>query len=254
MSSYSDYDPFARVYNQHWGNHFIPLVFPILEDHVLRYIPPNSCILDLCCGTGQLVRVLAGQGYQVTGLDGSAEMLRFARENAPDSEFIMADARTFEQPDTYQAVISTFDSLNHILELGELKSVFDNVRAALRPSGLFLFDLNMEAGFKTDWNYDFNIVEDDHVCVIRSSYHPRERRAKFEATIFSEGNVWQRSDFTLTQRCYSEPEVVETLKQAGFTEIQACACDIKRDLIQLTTESERAFFIGRKPAGQWITD
>ena len=141
MNVYSDYDQFARVYNRHWGTNFIPLVFPILEKYILCHIPSGARILDLCCGTGQLTRILTDRGYRVTGLDGSGEMLRFARENAPAAEFIVADARTFELPDNYQAVISVFDSLNHVMTLKDITSVFRNVYAALQPGGLFLFDL-----------------------------------------------------------------------------------------------------------------
>ena len=76
MNSYSDYDRFAWVYNKHWGNEFTPRVFPILENLVLRRTPAGGRILDLCCGTGQMAQTLTALGYRVTGIDGSAEMLR----------------------------------------------------------------------------------------------------------------------------------------------------------------------------------
>ncbi len=184
VNPYSDYDPFARVYNQHWGSHFIPLIMPILESQVLTHLPNKAAILDLCCGTGQLARTLGERGYRVTGLDGSSEMLRYARENAPAAALINEDARAFSLPETFQAVLSTFCSLNHILKLEELASVFANVFASLKPEGIFLFDLLMEAGYRADWNRDPSIVEEDHVCIIRESYNQAEGLAHFYATIF----------------------------------------------------------------------
>jgi SAM-dependent methyltransferase len=246
VDRYSDYDSFARVYNRHWGTHFIPLVLPILENHLLKHLPDKAMILDLCCGTGQLARLLADRGYRLTGIDGSGEMLRFARENAPSAEFILADARSFKLPDIYHAVISTFDSLNHIMTLEELTDVFRNVYDTLCQGGLFLFDLNMSAGFKTNWHDEFNIIEEDNVCVLRSRYNPDEKTAQFIATIFYQDNGWQRSDLTLTQKCYSEEEVLSALEKAGFAEIHSYACDILRSLIELTDDAERAFFICRK--------
>jgi trans-aconitate methyltransferase len=65
---------------------------------ILSELSTDACLLDLCCGAGHLTRALAGRGYRVTGLDGSAEMLRYARENAPSAEFIWTDARTFSSP------------------------------------------------------------------------------------------------------------------------------------------------------------
>ncbi len=249
VTSYSDYDRFAWVYNKHWGNDFTQLVLPILENLVLRRLPAKASILDLCCGTGQLAQALIALGYKVTGLDRSEEMLRFARENAPAGEFIRDDARSFKLPDIYHAVVSTFDSLNHIMTLEELTSVFRNVYAALRGGGLFLFDLNMEEGYKACWNDSFGIVEDDHVCVVRSSYRPEERTAQFDATIFYSQEGWQRSDVTLVQKCYSEAEVQSALKAAGFIEIHAHAYNEQRGLQELTREAERAFFVCQKPVG-----
>ncbi len=248
VTSYSDYDRFAWVYNKHWGNSFAQAL-PVLEKLVLPHLPAKANILDLCCGTGQLTQALTALGYRVTGLDGSEEMLRFARENAPAAEFIVDDARSFNLPDIYHAVISTFDSLNHIMTLEELTSVFRNVHAALRESGLFLFDLNMEEGYKIVWDDNYGIVEDDHVCVVRTSYRLEERTAQFDATLFYLQEGWQRSDLTFLQKCYSEAEVRSALEIAGFVEIHTYAHDEQWGLEELTREAERAFFVCRKPSG-----
>ena len=246
MTIYSDYDPFARAYNRHWGNNFIPLVFPMLENYILKNLPEGANILDLCCGTGQLARLLTNRGYRVTGIDGSEKMLEFARGNAPEAEFINADARSFQQPDIYQAVISTFDSLNHVLTIEELTSVFRNVNNALRRDGLFFFDLNMDAGFKSGWSSSFDIVEEDNVCVFRSSYSPEERTAHFDATIFYLDKGWQRTDISLVQKCYPEEEVTAALGDAAFTNVRSYAADINSSLTELTEDAERAFFLCRK--------
>ena len=58
MTRYDAYDPFARIYNQHWG-HFATNAYPILEHLVLRDLPPGCAVLDLCCGTGQLAAKLS---------------------------------------------------------------------------------------------------------------------------------------------------------------------------------------------------
>ncbi len=247
MTTYSDYDTFASVYNKHWGNEFIYIALPALEKLVLPRLPAKARILDLCCGTGQLAQVLTARGYQVTGLDGSEEMLRYARENAPAVEFIHGDARSFKLPAVYHAVVSTFDSLNHIMTVEELVAVFRNVYSALKEGGLFLFDLNMEEGYRITRDDNFGIVEDDHVCVVHASYHPEERTAKFETTIFRLQDYWYRSDVTLLQKCYSETEVRSALKIADFTGIHAYAQDEEFDLIELTAQSERSFFICQKP-------
>ena len=124
MKMYSAYDPFAWIYNKHWGNSFLPVVLPVMDNLVLTKLPKNARILDLCCGTGQMAQKLTNLGYRITGIDGSPEMLSYARENAPGVEFLLADARSFRLTRKYPAVISIFDSLNHIMSAKELRSVF----------------------------------------------------------------------------------------------------------------------------------
>ena len=70
-------------------------------------------------------------------------MLNFARENAPEASFVLADARSFTMPCRYHAVVSAYDSLNHILSSAELTTAFRNVNIALMPGGVLFCDLNV---------------------------------------------------------------------------------------------------------------
>ncbi|MDY6834390.1 MAG: class I SAM-dependent methyltransferase [Chloroflexota bacterium] len=241
------YDDFAWIYNEHWGS-YINQVTAILDELMLSKLPTGARILDLCCGTGQLAQELVDQGFVVTGLDISEGMLRFAREHAPDTEFIRGDARSFSLPLAFDGIVSTYDSLNHIMSIEELIDVFDNVYRALRGGGLFLFDLNTEAGYENHWEGGaFDIVEDDHVCIVRSIYDPDERIAQFDATIFILEREWKRSDLTFFQRCYSQMQVADALESAGFVNIDISAYDGEFGLTELTDETERLYFVCRKP-------
>ncbi len=220
------YDPFAWFYNQYWGPDFCQDVFPVFERILIPQLPAPARILDLCCGTGQIAARLAQLGYEVTGLDGSAAMLDLARFNSPDGQFIEADARSFVLPEKvapFDLVISTFDSLNHMLTLEDLDLVFQNVQRSLVPGGLFLFDLNVEeeneiAGSTID------IVAADHVCLVRSSYQPDSRLKTYHLTLFkncpgSGKDLYDRHDLTLFQRYHQRDEVVQLLHDNRFTQI-----------------------------------
>ena len=242
MTAQSPYDAFATIYNRHWGNEFAPRVFPILEQLVLRDLPAGARILDLCCGTGQFAGTLTGLGYRITGVDSSTEMLCYARKNAPEAEFVHADARAFRLPGEYAAVISVFDSLNHVLTIEELAEVFGNVLAALEPGGVFFFDLNMAAAYSLTWNDNFGIVEDDLVCIVRTGWDGESRTARFDATIFNTPDDWQRVDLTIHQTCYTAEEIVTTLESTGFTGIECHAHEDGEGLVFLDETAPRGFF------------
>lgn len=179
-------------------------------------------MLDLCCGSGDLTVALHAAGFKVTGLDGSAEMLAFARARVPEAEFVLEDARGFHFDKAFDAVLSTFDSMNHILVLEELECVFGNVYRALDEDGLFVFDMNMQESFETLWQGTFTTVEPEHVSVTRGSYDPLERIGRAQITMFRlQHDAWERSDVAVLERCYTEAEVFNALERAGFSEIAA---------------------------------
>lgn len=243
---YDDYDDFAGTYNAHWGG-FAARVLEPLDTLVLGSLAAGSHIVDLCCGTGQLASRLTAAGYRVTGIDGSERMIDIARRNAPGAEFIVADARSFLLQDPAACVLSTFDSLNHIMAIEELEAAFGCVVATLEPGGRFVFDLNMEAGYLERWTGTLSIVEDDEVVLAISSYDPAARVGQTRLTMFrrlDDDAMWNRRDLTLTQRCYPEADVVAALGRTGFAQVEV------RDAASVdeSWQSGRSFFVATREA------
>jgi SAM-dependent methyltransferase len=218
-----NYDPFAWIYNETWGPTSCKRELPRFEKWLLQNLPMGAKILDLCCGTGQVVQQLLSKGYQVTGLDSSEGMLYYARQNAPDGQFILADARFFELPPTYDAIISTNVGLNHIMSFEELKSTFQNVYAALLENGSFMFDIKMEGQYQSLDSNNVIIdgdVKDKYAWACRQKYNPEDKTSQFEMTIFHLAQEnWQRSDLTWPLKVYSREEVKSILKNVGFKDI-----------------------------------
>lgn len=246
MCDHSGYDDFASIYNRYWGR-FALGIMPVLEQLALNDYPQGTTILDLCCGTGQLAGELTNRGYQVTGVDASRQMLAQARVNAPSATFHLADARRFELSTPFDIALSTFDSLNHLLTLDDLELVFRNVHRQLGSGGIFVFDMNLDSGFRSRWAGSFNIWSDDIVVVTESKYDESERLATISITIFAQNkrdkSLWRRNDLRLTQRAYTVDEIVTALATAGFTEIGVF--DAVEDFA--LRQEGRAFFRAKKP-------
>ena len=247
MNRYDAYDPFARVYDRHWGPLVVTNFYPILDRLVLTDLPPGSAVLDLCCGTGQLAAELSRHGYRTTGLDGSTDMIEIAKRNAPDADFVLQDARNIDLSRRFSAVFSTWDSLNHVMTADELEQVFRGVFTVLLPGGHFVFDLNMEEGYRARWRGSFGLVEEDHVCVERQSYDATEQTGRIDSTLFElKGSRWIRTDFSHTQRCYEESEVRKRLRRAGFEELRSL--DRNDPIVEGSSMSVgRMFFVATKP-------
>lgn len=242
----SQYDDFAWFYETYWGTgptSFSTRVLPVLERLILPHMRQGGHILDLCCGTGQLAQDLTVRGYIVTGVDGSAEILKYARVRAPSVEFIHADARSFSLPPHFDAAVSLYDSLNHLMQAADLGAAFANVRGALKRGGPFLCDFNMQAGFEARWRGSFGLAGDDHALVYRSSFDAASRLGRAAVTMFRlQHNAWRRTDLTLHQRCYAEEEITDALRAAGFDEL--ASFDAAGDL-GMEANVGRRFFLGR---------
>jgi SAM-dependent methyltransferase len=212
------YDAFAWFYNRYWNEEFHGLAFPILERIWLARVPRRGRILDVCSGTGYLAGLLAQRGYKVTGIDGSAEMVRHARDNVPGAEFSVSGAADFHLPAAFDAAVSTFDSLNHLLSTEELEAALRNTAASLRRGGLFAFDVLLDEAYRTHWGEAFAIVRDDHVLSITGSgYDFRSRLAQCRITMFRliDGE-WRRADTVIHERCHTTSEIDAALAAAGF--------------------------------------
>ncbi len=231
---YSEYDRFARIHSESWGlelKQWIPEIEKLLKQHLADGVFENNPqILDLCCGTGELAQGLHNQGYQVTGIDGSEAMLGYARQNSPDSKFILNDVRCFQLPSTFHGVISTNVGLNHVLELEELQSVFLNVYNALLADGVFIFDLRLDLSYCSDWQDTvLGDIKEDYVWTLLRRYNSETRIGHIEIAIFELlQQKWQRSNVTWSVKGYFQNEVLSALEEVGFRKISVY--DAERDL------------------------
>ena len=240
------YDDFAWFYDRYWNEEFHDIAFPILERIWLTRVPAGGRVLDVCCGSGYLAGLLAARGYRLEGFDLSSEMIACARSRAPEAQFHVADAAAFQPTRQFDAAVSTFDSLNHILEPAALEAALHNIAAALKAGAPFAFDVLFEEAYHTRFGEGFSIVREDHVLVISGArFDPHTRIARCRITMFRLMNDgWNRSDAVIRERCYTPAEIDSALDRAGFGDV---SCYDARDLGMGGQLGEgRAFYIATK--------
>ncbi|WP_031479961.1 class I SAM-dependent methyltransferase [Streptomyces bicolor] len=159
--------------------------------------------LDLCCGTGAGVEVLADVCRRgVTGVDFSAGMLDVARRRVrvdePRVAWIRADARALPFTPAFDLVVS-FGAFGHFLPR-ELPGLFAQVHSVLRPGGCFAFPVVAPPGPMSPVYW--MLLGFDAVMRVRNA-------------------VW-RPPFVMYYRAFRLGEVRSELARAGFqVELQA---------------------------------
>lgn len=105
-------------------------------ENLLELLSPKKgeYILDLGCGTGQLAQQIALSGAEVIGIDYAPSMIEQAQKNYPNLKFIVADARNFEFPQSFDGIFS--NAALHWIK--EPEQVIKSSWQALRSGGRFV--------------------------------------------------------------------------------------------------------------------
>jgi len=101
-------------------------------------------VAELGCGPGASSRLLVDAGFDVLGFDSSPAMIARARRRVPEAEFRVGTFVAAELPPCV-AVTAFGEVLNYAFDaahlISERQRLFARVNRALRPGGLFVFDL-----------------------------------------------------------------------------------------------------------------
>ncbi len=214
-----------------------------------RYRWQPQHILDLATGTGTVALLLATEGYRVTGVDLSEQMLAIARQKAAASglcgvSFLQQDATNLSLPQEYDLVISLFDSLNYILTSRGLQEAFAGVYRCLQPGGGFIFDLNGEYALEHNLFSQDNLWDEQaavkHIWTAR--YNKRTRMSTIEMDFYlPNGKVCREVH---KERAHRHGDVIRSLQQAGFEFLDAFD---DYSFLPAGQRSERIFYVARKP-------
>ncbi|HUU55151.1 MAG TPA: class I SAM-dependent methyltransferase [Armatimonadota bacterium] len=208
-----------------------------------RPIWPGSKLLDLATGTGPVALEFAERGCDVTAIDLSpamiAEAQRKAAEQGTDVLFLCRDLADFNLPPDFDHAVCLYDSLNYVIDPDKLKQAFANTRRALKPGGIFVFDVNTVRALEEDLFTQNSRPGAPVAYQWKSTYHPGTRlsRIKMEFCIPA-----TNEQFTIIhrQRAYTDAELHSYLFHAGFAPV---ACYEAYRVSPPSPDSDRVFYV-----------
>jgi SAM-dependent methyltransferase len=119
----------------------------LLERIFQKYGNTIHSVLDLGCGTGNHAFPLAQRGYEVVGIDRSADMLAHARKKSANAgtnariAFQQADIRMTDLSRNFDAALMMFAVLGYQHENADVLSALRTARRHLCSGGIFIFDV-----------------------------------------------------------------------------------------------------------------
>jgi len=231
MTSRLPYARLSEFYDVGWGD-FAESSLRFVTTTLKEYGVKKGRILELACGTGILAIHLAKAGHTVLGLDRSPGMVALARgkgQQLGNTEFRVADMRTFNVESTFDAVICLFDSINYLTELRDVETTINLVSSVLNRDGLLVFDFNRPIIYSAHSGKTLRRRVENGILLQELHYDGASRIAR-TVFRFPGGDVE-----THIQRAYELHEIEPLLTQAGLP-MDGCFSDFSRRAVSSVSE------------------
>ncbi len=216
-------------------------------DFVKTYFPQKGAALDLCSGTGTFALKLAENGFNVTCVDASSQMLAEAAKKARSARrkllFLQADVNELKTYGKYNLVTSTCDGLNYVKNQASLKGLFEKIYDALLLGGVFVFDVSTRHKAQNVLSGQTFFEDTPTYTLFWSARDEGEGKIGTDVSVFTKsGDVYLRSDGFFVQHFYPNELFVGLLKEIGF---DVSVFDGEK-FAEITEQSNRMLVVARK--------
>lgn len=210
-------------------------------------LAPRTAV-DLACGTGSVALILARMGLRVTAVDMSEEMLSVAAQKAQEMDnrpmFVCQKLESLYLPRGVDLAVCALDSLDYITDPELCQRAIRRIYRALNPGGCFIFDVNTPRKLQAMDGQVFLDEDEDVYCVWRGEFDWDTNICTYGMDIFQrEGRSWKRSAEEHREYAYSQPQLEQFLKNAGFTDIEVYA---DKEFVPPRENEQRIYFKARK--------
>lgn len=224
-NAFGAYNDFAGVYDRLTEN----VKYGEMASRIISILKENDIfegsILDLACGTGNLIKSLAAKEpkYDFLGVDASEEMLIKAQdklmETGLDALLLHQKMEELDLYGTVKAAVSTLDSVNHLTEPCDLYKAFNRLGLFIEPGGLFLFDVNTvykHINVLSDNTFIYDL--DDVYCVWQNKTDKSTLETEILLDIFAESKSGLYSRFyeEFKEQAFSDEFLTDVLNKNGF--------------------------------------
>lgn len=211
---------------------------------IKQLLPRNSKsqILDLGCGTGEHLHLLAREGFICHGIDNSPQMIAHARDrNGININYETVCMSNFDHYRKFDMVICLFGSISYMLDNSQIDAVLYNTYRSLKPGGLAIFET---------WNaHPLHRIEHRPLTHVSTTYCRENKIVRergftliekqprtivdvfYNYHVFNKGQVTRLED-KHTMRAFYQKEIERFVKDNGFKIIDRFASSMKEKFHQ----------------------
>lgn len=184
-------------------------------------LAPGTKLLDLGCGPGLYTKPLAEMGFVVTGMDISERSLAYAQSQDGRSTYIRQNYLELDENQAYDAISLIFCDYAALTQ-AERRRLLAKVYQALRPGGLFIFDVFTDRHFagkseRATWS----LQEDGgfwhagpHLCLEATYLYEGGRVSADQCVILTETGA---TEYLIWDTAFTRERLCAEVWPSGFT-------------------------------------
>lgn len=149
----------------------------------------QSEVLEIGCGTGNLVPHFLENGFTYIGLDLSEAMIALAKQKFPKGQFLIGNMCDFELQKPVESIIITARTVSYLLTNDEIQNTFKSLYKNLKTGGIIAFDF-------IDANRFLPIVAQSKEIIHTADYQGKSYVRKSDWQLYLDENMGFKWDST----------------------------------------------------------
>lgn len=218
-------------------------------DFYLSYANKRDKILEALCGSGRFLIPFMNQGFNISGIDLSSEMLNKLKQKAPTAKFIQTDILEYSSQEKYDYIFISSGSVSLFTNIEICLKILKKLKKMLTHNGKLVFAVDTIAT-KLANDDDFKVTisvktkEGFELILKNKNYYDEESQTQFSLGIYELYNdkkeLLQREYMNFQTHLYKLGEMEQYLKEIGFTNVKTYSSFSK--VIAVSEECEMFLF------------
>ena len=194
----------------------------------LSYANKNQKILEPLCGSGRFMVPFLNNGFDISGIDLSKEMLSKLKEKAPKATIFNCDILKFESSTKYDYIFITSGSVSLFTDLNLLREILFKIKTLLSNDGIFVFAVDTISNrCNDDKEYLESIrvkIKDGQEIVLNTkNYFDESTSTQYSPGIYQlykNDVLLEEEKMEFETHLYKFNEMEKLLNEAGFKNIK----------------------------------
>jgi len=174
----------------------------------------------LGCGPGLYTKRLSDAGYDVTGMDYSKRSIAYAEEHDMKTKYICQNYLEMDYAEAFDAITLIYCDYAALIP-DERKTLLSKIYRALKPNGLFIFDVFTEKTFcgksdHTSWSYHEKggfWSNKPHLCLEAEYYFENNTVKVNKYIVITENSI---SKYLIWDTVYTKRTLLSEVTPFGF--------------------------------------